>query len=1118
MKTCRFVFTVWFAAAVTCSAQSRRVSLLQSPTVSKTQIAFAYGGDIWIVSREGGEARRLVTGMDRLSNPIFSPDGTVVAYSGEYDGNIDVYVVAAAGGEPRRLTYHPGADQALGWTPDGKGILFNSHRDSPNDSDKLFTVPVDGGFPTGIPLAMAEDGSFSPDGTHLAYLPVFQWEPDWKHYRGGQTTPIWIADLSDSSVVKIPRENSNDRNPMWVGKTVYFLSDRSGPVTLFAYDLETQKVTEVVKNDGFDIKSASAGPDAIVYEQFGTIHLYDLRKHTSKVVEISVAADMPQIRPHFVKVATATHNEILNAGISATGVRAVFEAHGEILTVPAEKGDIRNITQTTAVAERDPAWSPDGKSIAYFSDESGEYTLHVRPQDGIGAARKIDLGKPPSFFYTPTWSPDSKKIAYSDKRLNLWYVDLDHPAPVKVDTDRFDSPLHEFDVVWSPDSKWLAYTKQLRSSLRAAFVYSLDSGKATQVTDGMSDVLYPNFDKNGKYLYFTASTDMGLSTGWLDMTSEAHPITRNVYVIVLRKDLPSPIPPESDEEKAAEESKEPKKAGVDLDANYAADQAAGDADKSDQAKTEAAKKPEPVKVTIDFDGLSQRILSLPIPAQNYVGLTAGKEGILYLQQAAAVAVPGDGGGPPTFTLQRFELKTRKTDKLLDGISAFTLSFDGEKMLYQQQKKWFIAAADKAPAPGGGQLKTDDMEVYVDPRAEWKQMYHEVWRIERDFFYDPHFHGLNLDEAEKTFAPYLNDVASRDDLNYLFREMLSYMSVGHMFVRGGDQPDTPRVQVGLLGADYTIENGRYRFAKVFGGENWNPELHAPLTQPGVNVKNGEYLLAVNGRDLHVADNLYSFFQETAGRQTAIKVGPNPDGSGSRDVTVVPIPDESALRHLDWIEGNRRKVDELSGGKLAYVHLPDTAEGGFTNFNRYYFAQVGREGAVIDERYNHGGDLADYIIDYLRRPVMSLVETREGETYSEPVESIYGPKVMIINQFAGSGGDAMPWYFRKAGIGPLIGHQTWGGLVGIGNYPVLMDGGRVTAPRWAIYGLKGEWEVENHGIVPDIAVDMDPKLVREGHDPQLEKAVEVELELLKKNPPATYPKPAYPDYHSKLPATD
>ena len=1113
MKKPIHAFALALLIAAPVAARDAKPLLLQSPTLSKTQIAFAYGGDIWIVAREGGDARRLVTGTGLLGGPYFSPDGSMVAYTGDYDGNVDVYVVSSSGGEPRRLTYHPGADAVVGWTPDGRNVLFNSRRDSATDSGKLYTVPVDGGLPSQLPLPMAEDGSYSPDGTHLAYMPVFQWEPDWKHYRGGQTTPIWIADLADSSVVKIPRENSNDKNPMWVGKTIYFLSDRTGPVTLFAYDTAIQKVSQVLKNDAFDIKAASAGPGGMVYEQFGTIYLYDLARHESSQVEVRVAGDMPQLRPHFVKVATATQSQIQNQGISPSGSRAVFEAHGEILTLPAEKGDMRNITQSVGVADRDPAWSPDGKWIAYFSDESGEYALQIRDQNGTGAVRKIDLGQPPSFFYSPTWSPDSKKIAYSDKRLNLWYVEVDHPAPVKVDTDLFDSPLHEFDVVWSPDSKWLAYTKQLHNQLRAAFVYSLDTRKANQVTDGMSDVLYPNFDKNGKYLYFTASTDVGLSTGWLDLTSYGHPVTRSAYVVVLRKDLPSPIAPESDDEKSEEAKKAESGSGSAAEtkeSGAASDQKA----EGDKAKP-AEKKPEPVKVIMDFEGMDQRILALPIPAQNYVGMVAGKEGILYLLQAPAV-IPQDGGGPPQLTLQRFELKTRKTDKLLDGITSFSLSFDGEKMLYQQQKKWFIAAADKAPTAGQGQLKTDDMEVYVDPRAEWKQMYHEVWRIERDFFYDPHFHGLNLDEAEKEFSPYLDGLASRGDLNYLFREMLSYISVGHMFVGGGAQPDVPKVQVGLLGADYKIENGRYRFAKVYGGENWNPELHAPLTQPGVNVKNGEYLLAVNGRELRASDDLYSFFQETAGKQTVIKVGSGADGSGSREVTVVPVPDEFPLRHLDWIEGNRRKVDELSGGKLAYVHLPDTASGGFTNFNRYYFSQVNKEGAVIDERYNHGGQLADYIIDHLRRPVMSIVETREGETYSEPVESIYGPKVMIVNQFAGSGGDAMPWYFRKAGIGPLVGHQTWGGLVGIGNYPPLLDGGSVTAPRWAIYGTQGEWEVENHGIIPDVEVEMDPKLVREGHDPQLERAVEVALDLLRKNPPKNYAKPPYPDYHPHLPA--
>ena len=1107
-------FALWgLAAAGLAGAQSGgKPLLLQSPTVSKTQIAFAYGGDIWIVSREGGEAQRLVTGTGMLHRPIFSPDGSTIAYTGDYDGNLDVYVVPAVGGEPRRLTYHPGPDVAVGWTQDGKSVSFTSGRNSPNDSFKLFTMPLDGGLPSELPLPMAEFGSYSPDGTHIAYEPFFQWEPDWKGYRGGQTTAIWIANLADSSVEKIPRENSNDRSPMWVGDKVYFLSDRNGPMTLFAYDTRTKKVSEAIKNDGFDIKSASAGPGAIVYAQFGSLHLYDLHSGKTKRVEVTLAGDMPQVRPHFEKVA----KHILNAGISPTGQRAVFEAHGEILTVPAEKGDIRNITNSPAIADRDPAWSPDGKLIAYFSDESGEYALHISEQNGLGPVKKIDLGQPPSFFYSPTWSPDSKKIAYNDKRLNLWYVDLDHPTPVKVDTDLFDTPLHEFDVAWSPDNKWLTYTKQLPNHLRAAFVYSLDSHKATQITDGMSDVMYPDFDKNGKYLYFTASTNMGLSTGWLDMTSEAHPVTRSVYVVVLGKDLPSPLAPESDEEKPPEAKKDEGGSGSSGAAgSAAADKDKGkdqDKDKNKEKDKDKEKEKEAVKVTIDFENIGQRVLALPIPAQNYQGLAAGKEGILYLAQAAPVGIEE---GPPSFSIQRFDLKTRKTEQVLGGIRGYALSDNGEKMLYRQGDNWFIVASDKAPKPGDGQLKIADMEVKVDPRAEWKQMYHEVWRIERDFFYDPHYHGLNLGEAEKTFAPYLDNITSRADLNYLFREMLSYMSVGHMFVGGGAEPEIPKVQVGLLGANYAVENGRYRFAKVYNGENWNPELHAPLTQPGVNVKAGDYLLAVNGRELRASDNLYSFFQETAGMQVVLKVGANADGSGSREVTVVPVGDEFGLRHLDWIEGNRRKVEELSGGKLAYVHLPDTGGGGFTNFNRYYFAQVGKQGAILDERYNHGGQLADYIVDSLRRPLMSWVMTREGQEFASPAEAIYGPKVMIINQFAGSGGDAMPWYFRKAGIGPLVGEKTWGGLVGIGGYPELLDGGIVMAPRWAIYGLKGEWEVENHGITPDVEVWQDPKLVRQGHDPQLEKAVEVALDLLKKNPPATYPKPPYPDYHPHLP---
>jgi tricorn protease len=1076
--------------------------LLRKPTVSRTEVAFSYAGDIWIASRDGGEARRLTTGVGIETDPLFSPDGTQIAFTGEYDGNQDVYVVPVSGGVPRRLTYHPGPDEVVGWTPDGKQVLFRSMRKAhAYGVVQLFTIPTTGGFPTEVPLPQAAAGCFSPDGSHLAYVPIEQWQKAWKRYRGGETRPIWIANLADSSVsATIPRDNSNDFNPMWVGDTVYFLSDRSGPVTLFSYNTRSKQVKQVVENKGLDIKSASAGRGEIVYEQFGTLHLLDLSSGRDQKLDIRLAGDLTEVRSHFRKIEP---KRIRSAAISPTGARALFAARGEILTVPAEKGDIRNLTNTTSVVERDPAWSPDGMSIAYLSDASGEYALHIRDQNGLGEERKIDLGSPPTFYYSPTWSPDSKKIAYTDKRLNVWYVDLEKKTPVCVDADTYAGPV-QLNPVWSPDSRWLAYTKQLRSHLRAVFIYSLDQNKTYQATDGMSDALFADFDKEGKYLYFTASTDVALSTGWLDMSGLSRPVTRTTYVMVLKKDLPSPLAPESDEEKPEEKKTESGK----------------ETGGKDQAAEKDKEKPkEPVKVEIDFENISQRILALPIPARNYYGLSAGRPGVLFLVEGPPVDPIDFEEGGPAQTLHKFDLKTRKTERILEGIGAFNLSFNGEKMLYRQKDQWFIAKAEKPaegpPKPGeGGPLKLDTMEVYVDPRTEWRHMYYQVWRDQRDFLYDPSLHGLDLEAAKKKYEPYLDGIASRDDLNYLFEEMLGEITIGHMFVGGGDRPEVKKLKGGLLGADYKIENGRYRFARVFNGENWNPKLRAPLTQPGVNVTAGEYLLAVNGREVGGSDNIYSFFEETAGKQVVLKVGPNPDGKGSREVTVVPVDDELGLRNLAWIEGNRRRVDEMTGGRVAYVYLPDTYSGGYTNFNRYYFAQVGKEAAIIDERFNGGGDIADYIIDYLRRPLLSFWTLREGQDITTPLMAIFGPKVMIINEMAGSGGDALPWMFRKTGIGPLIGKRTWGGLVGYYTNPGdLLDGGFTGTPNLAFYNPNGTWDVENHGVPPDIEVECDPKAVREGHDPQLEKAVEVVMELLKKNPLPTPHRPAYPNYHQQ-----
>ena len=1093
-------------------AQADAPLLLRRPTISKTEIILTYAGDLWSVSRQGGDAHRLTAALGTDIDAHISPDGSMVAFTGQYGGNRDVYVMPSAGGQPKRLTYHPGPDRVVGWTPDGRKVIFASNRRSYYQyNNQLYTVPVNGGFATELPLPIAEDGSLSPDGTHLAYVPHGQWQAAWKRYRGGQTTPIWIADLKDSSVQEIPRDNSNDFNPMWVGNTIYFLSDRDGPVSLYAYDVASKQVQVALKSNGLDFKSAAAGPDAIIIEQFGGLTLFDLNSKQATPVKVRVNGDLPELRPQFVKVQP---KRIHNLGLSPAGVRAVVEAWGEIFTIPSDKGDIRNLTHSPAIADRDPAWSPDGKWICYFSDEPGEYELQIREQNGAGAAKHINLGNPPSYFYSPVWSPDSNKIAYTDKRLNLWYVDVATSKVTKVDTDRYDTPYRNLNPSWSPDSKWITYTKLLPNHLRAVFVYSIDQARSWQVSDGLSDAQYAVFDKNGKYLYFTASTDVGLGQSWLDMSSLEHPQSRSVYVAVLRKEDPSPLAPESDEEKIKEAKEEAKKEEIGVKSGKPREKAA------QEAKEETAKKKEePVSVRIDMDGLGQRVLALPIPARNYQGLSAGATGILFLAEASPVLRESDLEDLK-IVLQKFDLTKRKVDKFLDEINEFKVSSDGSKLLYRKGEEFVMASTAEPPSaekpatpkPGEGPLKLDSMQVYIEPRAIWNQQYREAWRIERDFLYDPNYHGLDLAKAEKKYAPYLANIGARDELSYLFEEALGELTLGHVFVNEGYRPEIKEVKNGLLGADYSIENDRYRVARVYNGENWNPDLQAPLTQPGVNVRTGEYILAIAGRELHGADDINQFLEGLAGKQVSIKAGPTPDGKGSREVTVVPVDSEVGLRRLAWIEGNRRRVDELTGGRVAYVHLPNTAGGGFSSFNRYYYAQVGKEAAILDERFNEGGDLADYIIDSLHRPLMSLVTTREGEEFPSPGAAIFGPKVMIINEMAGSGGDAQPWYFRRAGIGPLVGKRTWGGLVGIWGYPEFIDGGGVTAPRGAIYGLNGDWEVEGHGIRPDFDVDLDPAAVRQGHDPQLEKAVQVVMDLLNKNPLPKYKRPPYPNYHA------
>jgi tricorn protease len=1074
--------------------------LLQRPAVSARQIAFVYADDIWIVGRDGGDAKRLTAGVGLESYPVFSPDGETLAFAGQYEGNLDVYLVPASGGIPRRLTHHPDPDVPVGWTSDGRKVLFRSPRNGYAGFSQLFSVPVSGGQPTELPLPMGEDGALSPDGKRIAYVPLSN-KPQYpgahrplRNYRGGTASPLWIAYLADSSITKVPRNDSNDFNPMWIGNLVYFLSDRDGPTTLFAYEPESKKVRRLLDPGEADIKSASGCSDAIVYDRFGTLHLFDLKTEQSKPISVRIAADLPGVRTKMEKAAKSIHK----AGLSPNGTRAVFEARGEVLTVPAEKGDIRNLTNSPGSAERDPSWSPDGKRLAYLSDKSGEYELHIRYQNGLGEVKKLKLGDAPSFYYNPTWSPDSKRIAYQDKRLNVWIIDVDTGKSIKVDTAPYDDDPPSAPA-WSPDSKWLAYSRQLKNYLFAVFLYSLDSGKTHQITDGMSDARHVAFDKGGKYLYFTASTDIGPSVG-SGMSILNRAVTRSAYVVVLNKDDPSPLAPESDEEKPKATEKTEK----------------------EQDKEKKDKDKSPPKVKIDLQDIDQRTLALPIPAKNYLGLLAGKAGTLFLLEGPALASMDDSPldqSAASATVHRFDLAKRKTERLVDKVTHFTVSDNGEKILYQQGDGWFLVAAGKPAKPGDGALKLDAMEVHVDPRAEWRQIYREVYRIERDFLYDANFHGYDLKDAWTKHEPYLDGLGSRHDLNYLLDELLGGLSLQHVYLFGGDVPKVESRKCGLLGADYRVENGRYRFAKVYRGESWNPKLRAPLTEPGAGVKEGEYLLAVNGMDFRGEDEVYRLFEGTAGKQVVLKVSPSPDGKDSREVTVVPIDNERSLRNLAWVDGNRRAVDKLTGGRVAYIYLPDTHVRGYIRFNRYFFAQAGREAAIVDERFNGGGLLADHVIDYLRQPIRNYASTREGADQAFPTSAIPGPKVMLINEQAGSGGDYLPYAFRQAGLGPLIGKRTWGGLVGIGGYPPLIDGGTVTAPRWGIWFPNGRWDVENRGVAPDVEVEFDPKAVRQGKDPQLVKAIEIVMEELRKNPVQHPTRPAFPNYYKrglKLPA--
>lgn len=1080
--------------------------MLATPAITEGKIAFAYADDIWVADADGKNPRRVTSHPGEERNPYFSPDGKHIAFTATYDGNVDVYAIPADGGEPRRLTWHPGQDIVRGFTPDGR-VLFSSPREVfSRRHSQFFTVGIDGGVPRRLPVPTGEMGAVSPDGKLLAYTPLGEMFRQWKNYRGGTASRIWVLKLDDLSHQEIPKPEGgcNDTQPMWVGETVYFLSDRDGEFNLYAYDRHSKKVSRLTHHDDFPVASASAGPGQIIYEQAGWIHLYEPGSAHSRRLKIGVAADLTETRPRYATGA----KHVRDLGISPTGKRAVLEYRGEIVTVPAKKGDPHNLTQTPSAHERSPAWSPDGKAIAYFSDASGEYAIIVRPQDGKGEGKSYPL-KGAGFYEGPAWSPDSKKIAFMDNARTLSWIDLTTGAVKKVAAEPIYGPgrASRTKYAWSPDSKWLAYSLTNRTGFQAVWLYEIASDKSHPVTDGLVEAGEPVFDRGGKYLYFLASTDAGPANNWFDQSFSDMLPTSSVYLVTLAKGTANPLLKETDEE-GAEEADKGKESGK---------------EKAKSEEKQPEEKPR-APVVVDLDGIAGRVVALPIPPGTIQDLAAGGEGqILYVRRADVR--PGQGPaarGKPS--LRRFDLKTREEETLAEGIDDFRVSADGKKLIYRAGELGAMLPPGAPMAGGGpvlgivdtgkfnkgdGALKLDAISVRVEPRAEWPQMLREAWRVNRDYFYAPNMHGADWDAMWTKYQSLLPDLASRDDLNRVIRMMLSELAVGHSYLAGGERLYEPKpIPVGLLGADYDVADGRFRFKTIYGGAYWDPSLRAPLKAPGVDVKPGDFLLAVDGREIRAVGEVYRAFEATAGKRVELKVGPKADGTGARTVVVEPVEDEGALRNRAWVEGNLRKVHERTRGRVAYVYVPNTAGAGYEYFKRYFFPQSDKEAIIVDERFNGGGQVADYYINMLRRPLVSYWATRYGEPLRTPNAAILGPKVMIIDESAGSGGDLLPWMFRKFQLGKLVGKRTWGGLVGILGFPQLMDGAMVTAPNLAIFTEDG-WVVENVGVPPDIDVEQDPAAVAAGRDPQLDRAIEEVLKELSDHPPPKPPKmPPFP----------
>jgi tricorn protease len=1114
--------------------------MLRFPAVSATHIAFCYANDLWLVPRAGGVATPLASPPGPETNPRFSPDGQAIAFVGNYEGGRDLYVLPVAGGIAARLTHHPGAEELCGWTPDGRLLFFSAGMADMPRQTALFTVSPAGGLPERMPVPYSGFAAVSPDGQWLAMTPYSIDNRTWKRYRGGMATDIWLFNLRDRTSKKVTDWEGTDTLPMWHGDDLYYHSDE-GPqhrLNIWRYDTRTGRREQVTAFADDDVKWPSIGPGPegrgeIVFQLGSQIRLLDLATRQVSTVDITIPGDRPTLRPRLVDAAA----NITRAALSPAGKRVVIEARGDLWSAPAREGATINLTRSDGAFDRDPAWSPDGQWIAHFSDRSGEYELWLVPADGRrgpDAARQLTtLG--PGFRYNPVWSPDSKFIAFTDETGRLMIVPAEGGPVRTIDTDPW---ANQMACAWSPDSRWLAYARADEGNSHSCiWLWNAVTGDRTRVTDRMFDSEAPCFDRKGDFLYFRTTRSFERPLYGESDTSFIYAGTQVLAAIPLRADLKSPFAPrndadqDKDKEKDRNKEKDQKKNGEKRDGDQPADPAKKDekpapADKGDapadaspgaspppKDESKPAPKSEPKEVKIDLDGLEARAFTLPVPPGVFGAIAVSDAGkVVYVRRP----VRGMQGDP---SIRIFDPADEKKEEktVADGVGAFDLSADGKRLLLAKGRT--LAVVD--PAPGQDLSKpvpTSDLKARIDPRAEWRQIFNDAWRLQRDFFYEPTLHHVDWPAMREHYGRMLDDCASRQDVSYVIAEMISELNVGHAYVTApGDIETEPTLSVGMLGCDFERVPGAgpdgravYRVARILGGAPWDLDARGPLAQPGLGVKVGDYLLAVNGAPVDADKDPYAAFLDLAGKTVTITVSDHPVlDERARDALVRPASTESDLRYRDWVERNRQHVFRASGGKVGYIHVPDTGINGQNELVRQFYGQRDMAALIIDDRWNGGGQIPTRFIELLNRPPTNYWARRHGNDWPWPPDAHFGPKCMLINGRAGSGGDAFPAYFRRAGLGKLIGLRTWGGLVGISGNPGLIDGGAITVPTFGYFELDGTWGIEGHGVDPDIEVYDDPALLAAGKDPQLDAAIEYMLQQLRERPYVRPPRPASPD---------